>query len=77
MLSPNQRSWQLSALHTKLIEMSSHDVAMLASPDVDSGGDATEIIIPDVADDVIAAIDADARRLGLSRAGYLRRVLSL
>jgi hypothetical protein len=35
-----------------------------------------DILIPDVAADVITAIDIKARRLGLSRADYLRRVLA-
>jgi hypothetical protein len=36
----------------------------------------TDILIRDVPDDVIAAIDANARRLGLSRTEYLRRALA-
>jgi hypothetical protein len=35
-----------------------------------------DIVIPDVPEDVIAAIDLKARRLGPSRADYLRRVLT-
>jgi hypothetical protein len=35
----------------------------------------TDILIRDVPDDVIAAIDAKAKRLGLSRTAYLRRAL--
>lgn len=35
-----------------------------------------DILIPDVADDVIAAIGIKAQRLGISRADYLRRVLA-
>ena len=35
-----------------------------------------DILVPDVPEDVIAAIDMKARRLGLSRADYLRRVLA-
>jgi hypothetical protein len=35
----------------------------------------TDILIRDVPDDVIAAIEAKARRAGLSRAEYLRRTL--
>ena len=35
-----------------------------------------DILIPDVPEDVIAAIDMKAQRLGLSRADYLRRVLA-
>lgn len=35
----------------------------------------TDILIRDVPDDVLAAIDAKAERLGLSRAAYLRRAL--
>ena len=34
-----------------------------------------DILIPDVPEDVIAAIDIKAQRLGISRADYLRRVL--
>lgn len=36
----------------------------------------TDLLIRDVPDDVIAAIDADAGRLGLSRSEYLRRTLA-
>ena len=35
----------------------------------------TDILIRDVPDDVLAVIDANAKRLGLSRAAYLRRAL--
>lgn len=35
----------------------------------------TNILIRDVPDDVVAAIDAKAARVGLSRAEYLRRAL--
>jgi hypothetical protein len=34
-----------------------------------------DILIPDVPDDVVAAIDRNANRLGLSRSDYLRRAL--
>lgn len=34
-----------------------------------------DILIRDVSDDVVAAIDAKAARVGLSRAEYLRRAL--
>ncbi len=36
----------------------------------------TDILIRDVPEDVIAAIDAKAQRLGLSRTEYLRRALT-
>lgn len=36
----------------------------------------TDILIRDVPDDVLAAIDAKARRAGLSRTEYIRRTLS-
>jgi len=36
----------------------------------------TDILIRDVPDDVVAAIDAKAQRVGLSRTEYLRRVLA-
>ncbi len=35
----------------------------------------TDILIRDVPDNVVAAIDAQAKRFGLSRTVYLRRVL--
>lgn len=35
----------------------------------------TDILIRGVPDEVLAAIDAKAKRLGLSRAAYLRRAL--
>lgn len=35
----------------------------------------TDVLIRDVPDDVLAAIDAKAKRLGLSRSAYLRRTL--
>lgn len=35
----------------------------------------TDILIRDVPADVVAAVDAQARRLGLSRTEYLRRQL--
>jgi plasmid stability protein len=35
----------------------------------------TDILIRDVPDEVLAAIDAKAKRLGLSRTAYLRRTL--
>jgi hypothetical protein len=35
-----------------------------------------DLLIRDVPDDVVAAIDADAGRLGLSRSEYLRRALA-
>lgn len=37
----------------------------------------SDILIRDVPDDVVAAIDARAARLGLSRTQYLRRRLAL
>jgi len=36
----------------------------------------TDLLIRDVPDDVLAAIDQRAKRLGLSRSEYLRRALS-
>ena len=35
-----------------------------------------DVLIRDIPDDVLAAIDAKARRAGLSRTEYLRRTLS-
>lgn len=35
-----------------------------------------DVLIRDLPDDVVAAIDANARRLGLSRNEYLRRQLA-
>lgn len=36
----------------------------------------TDILIRDIPDDVLAAIDAKAQRVGLSRTEYLRRALA-
>jgi hypothetical protein len=36
----------------------------------------TDMLIRDVPDDVVAAVDARARRLGLSRSEYVRRRLA-
>jgi hypothetical protein len=36
----------------------------------------TDLLIRDVPDDVVAAIDAKAKRLGLSRTEFLRRQLN-
>jgi hypothetical protein len=36
----------------------------------------TDVLIRDVPDDVVAALDAHAERLGLSRTEYLRRRLA-
>ena len=36
----------------------------------------TDVLIRDVPDDVIAALDTHARRLGLSRSEYVRRRLA-
>jgi hypothetical protein len=36
----------------------------------------SDLLIRDVPDEVVAAIDADAGRLGLSRSEYLRRALA-
>ena len=36
----------------------------------------TDLLIRDVPDDVVVAIDAEAQRLGLSRSEYLRRALA-
>jgi hypothetical protein len=36
----------------------------------------TDLLIRDVPDEVVAAIDTNARRLGLSRSEYLRRTLT-
>jgi hypothetical protein len=35
----------------------------------------TDLLIPDVPDDVLAAIEAKARRVGLTRIDYLLRIL--
>jgi hypothetical protein len=36
----------------------------------------SDLLIRDVPDDIVAAIDANASRLGLSRSEYLRRTLA-
>ncbi len=38
--------------------------------------DVTDILIRDVPDDVVAALDANAQRVGHTRAEYLRRLLA-
>jgi Ribbon-helix-helix protein, copG family len=40
------------------------------------GVDMTDMLIRDVPDDVVAAVDAHASRLGLSRSEYVRRRLA-
>jgi hypothetical protein len=45
------------------------------SSDIEEGDDMTDILIRDVPDEVLAAIDAKAKRVGLSRTEYLRRTL--
>jgi plasmid stability protein len=40
------------------------------------GGDVTDVLVRDVPDDVVAALDARASRLGLSRSEFLRRRLA-
>jgi hypothetical protein len=45
------------------------------SCDIDKEGDVTDILIRDVPDGVLVAIDVKAKRLGLSRTAYLRRAL--
>ena len=41
--------------------------------DIGIGADVTDVLIRGVPEEVVAAIEARARRLGLSRAEYLRR----
>ena len=36
----------------------------------------SDLLIRDVPDDIVAALDADASRLGLSRSEYIRRTLA-
>jgi len=45
------------------------------SSDIGKESDVTDILIRDVPDEVLAAIDVKAKRLGLSRTAYLRRAL--
>lgn len=45
------------------------------SCDIDKEAPVTDILIRDVSDDVLVAIDTRAKRLGLSRTAYLRRTL--
>lgn len=49
--------------------------AWVISWDIDEEGNVTDILIRDVPDEVLVAIDAKAKRLGLSRTVYLRRAL--
>jgi hypothetical protein len=46
----------------------------LATRDIMDG--VADILIRDVPDEVVAAVDANAQRAGLTRAEYLRRVLA-
>jgi hypothetical protein len=46
----------------------------LATRDIKDG--VADILIRDVPDEVVAAVDANAQRAGLTRAEYLRRVLA-
>jgi hypothetical protein len=48
---------------------------VLISCDIEEAG-MTDVLIRDVPDDVIAAVDAHASRLGLSRSEYVRRRLA-
>lgn len=47
----------------------------LISRDIIGGPGMTDILIRDVPDEVLAAIDAKAKRVGLPRTQYLRRAL--
>lgn len=49
---------------------------LMISCDITKEGPRSDILIRDVPDDVLAAIDAKARRVGLSRTEYIRRALS-
>ena len=40
------------------------------------GGDVVNLLIRDLSDDVLAALDAEAERRGLSRSEYVRRILT-
>ena len=44
--------------------------------DISWGAVMADMLIPDVPDDVVAALEARARRLGLSRSEYVRRRLA-
>lgn len=46
------------------------------SLDIIGGIPVTDVLVRDVPDDVVAALDARASRLGLSRSEYLRRRLA-
>jgi hypothetical protein len=48
----------------------------LISSDIGGRGAMSDILIRDIPEDVLSAIDANATRLGLSRDEYLRRELS-
>jgi hypothetical protein len=47
----------------------------MISSAITRGGAVTDLLIRDVPEEVIAAIDAKARRVGVSRTEYLRRAL--
>ena len=49
--------------------------AVLISCAISKEDDVTDILIRDVPDEVLVAIDGKAKRLGMSRTAYLRRTL--
>jgi plasmid stability protein len=49
---------------------------MALTCDIAGGAGMTDVLVRDVPDDVVAALDARAARLGLSRSQYLRRRLA-
>ena len=48
----------------------------MISRDIYGGVPVTDLLIRDVPDHVVAAIDANAKRLGISRSEYMRRQLA-
>ena len=52
------------------------EATTLIRPNCDIIFSVTDILIRDVPDDVVAAVDANAQRAGLTRAEFLRRVLA-
>jgi plasmid stability protein len=50
--------------------------AAVISWDILAGGGGMNLLIRDIPEEVIAVLDAEAARLGLSRTEYLRRILT-
>jgi hypothetical protein len=72
------RARDLGGRRTAIDRFEKRDQAeiVLISSDIAEGLGVADILIRDIPDDVVAAIDAKAQRAGVSRSEYLRRALS-